>query len=120
MKKILVIEDDEDIAELVNLALSDLYNVQLKTDGYNIEAEFLNGIPDLIMLDNYVGDKQSSQILQEIRNIDAAKSVPVVLFSGHSDIEKIAEEIKATTYLAKPFGLKDLYNCVDNVLNDAD
>jgi DNA-binding response OmpR family regulator len=111
----LVIEDDPDIADIMGIALSDRYDVEVKTDGYHVLSNIERFLPDLIMLDNYIGQKQAYEIIDEIRQELAYRSIPFVLFSGHDDIRQIAEKINATAYLPKPFALDELYDCIDGI-----
>ncbi|AYL97548.1 response regulator [Mucilaginibacter celer] len=116
LKKILVIEDDPDIADIMEIALGDKYDVAIKMDGYDISDHVESFSPDLIMLDNYIGQKEAKEIIAEIHLVDDHRTIPFVLFSGHDDITRIAQHINATAYLAKPFALDDLYKCVDAIL----
>jgi DNA-binding response OmpR family regulator len=117
VKKILVIEDDQDIAEIVEIALSDIYEVKIQTDHNKVLDAFKDFIPDLIMIDNQLGQKQAADIIGEIKMVTDYKNIPFVLFSGHEDIRRIANELEASAYLAKPFALVDLYSCIDGVLS---
>ena len=116
MKKILVIEDDQDIADIVVMALTDKYVVKTEMDNKHILDALNSFTPDLIMVDNYIGQKQAPEIMREIKNVVAYKNIPFVLFSGHHDIKRIATEIDADAYLAKPFDLDDLHKCIDTIL----
>jgi DNA-binding response OmpR family regulator len=118
VKRILVIEDDQDIADIVEYALTEKYLVQTQTNNNLILNSIADFMPDLIILDNQLGQKNASEIINEIKSIDAYKNIPFVLFSGHHDIKRIAKEIDARGYLAKPFSLVDLYSCIDLVLTD--
>jgi len=118
VKKILVIEDDQDIADIVEMALGELYDVKTHTDNDHVLMAFDDFTPDLIMIDNQLGLKHAPEIMNEIKNVDAYKKIPFVLFSGHQDIKQIAKEIEANAYLPKPFALVDLYSCIDMVLTD--
>jgi len=117
VKKILVIEDDQDIAEVVEMALHEIYEVKVQTDNNQVINTCRDFMPDLILVDNQLGQKHAAEIVDEIKLISAYKNIPFVLFSGHQDIRRIANEIEATAYLAKPFALVDLYTCLDNVLS---
>ena len=116
MKRILIIEDDQDIAEVVEMALEGRYDVKLETNHLNTLAAFRHFNPDLVMIDNQLGQRFASDVIDEIRTSVEYKTIPFVLFSGHEDIERIANEIDAAAYLPKPFALVDLYACVDSVL----
>lgn len=117
MKKILVIEDDQDIADIVEMALSDQYIVQKQTDNNLVLQSFREFKPDLILVDNQIGQRNATEIVNEIKGTDDYNNVPFVLFSGHEDIRRIAGEIEANAYLPKPFALVDLYKCIDVVLS---
>lgn len=118
VKRILVIEDDQDIAEIVEMALVDLYIVKAQTDNTMILESVKNFAPDLIMVDNQIGQRNAPEIVSEIKSMNAYKNIPFVLFSGHQDIKRIAAEIEAQAYLPKPFALVDLYSCIDLVLTN--
>lgn len=113
-----MIEDDQDIADIVEMALSEKYDVKIQTDNDNVLTAFEDFTPDLIMIDNQLGQKHAPEIMSEIKSVDAYKKIPFVLFSGHQDIKRIAKEIDANAYLPKPFALVDLYSCIDLVLTD--
>lgn len=117
MKKILVIEDDQDIADIVEMALADKYIVQTQTDNNLILDSFREFKPDLILVDNQIGQRYATEIVSEIKRTNDYNNVPFVLFSGHEDIRRIASEIEANAYLPKPFALVDLYKCIDVVLS---
>ncbi len=111
----MVIEDDPDIADIMDIALSDKYEVEIKTDGYHVNCNIKSFLPDLIMLDNYIGQRQATEIINEIKQEIAHRSIPFVLFSGHDDIRQIAKDLNATAYLPKPFALDELYDCIDGI-----
>jgi len=115
LKKILVIEDDQDIAEIVEMALNHKYEIKTETDNRLILQAFDDFTPDLIVVDNYIGQMQANEVMQNIKNVSAYKNIPFVLFSGHHDIQRIAVEIAASGYIAKPFNLVDLQKYIDNI-----
>lgn len=117
VKKILVIEDDADIANVVELALTERYIVRTQTDNTRISKAFEHFKPDLIMIDNHIGQVQAPEIVREIKENTELKNIPFVLFSGHHEIQRIAREIDAHAYLAKPFSLIELYDCIDDVFS---
>lgn len=116
MKKILLIDDDKDIAELIKIILGDKYNVESKDNPQNIAAKIVSFAPDLVLLDNTVGQKQAVEIIGDLRAADGYNTVPVVLFSAHDNIEHIATEIQADAFLSKPFNLTELYTCIDRLI----
>ncbi len=116
MKKIFIVEDDEDITDILTIALGARYNLSIINDTNNLMERMNDFLPDLIITDNFVGQKVAAEIIEEIRSDHRFSSIPVILFSGHPDIKKIAKEIEANSYLSKPFTLEELYSCIEKVL----
>ena len=121
MKKILIIEDEENIRELVT------YN--LKANGYEtIEAEDgLTGItqayktnPDLILLDIMLPGKDGYEICRELRQ-DNVKTPIIMLTAKSEEVDKVLGlEFGADDYVAKPFGIRELLARIKAVLRRAD
>ena len=117
MKKILIIEDEENIRELVT------YN--LKANGYEaIEAEDgLTGItqaykvkPDLILLDIMLPGKDGYEICRELRQ-DNIKTPIIMLTAKSEEVDKVLGlEFGADDYVAKPFGIRELLARIKAVL----
>lgn len=116
MKKILVIDDEEWLREMVNLAL--------RQRGYTIvEAE--NGavgvekarkeLPDLILCDVNMEKMDGYLTLSALRNDPATASVPFILMTGLADNAGMRHgmELGADDYLPKPFTIDGLYGAVE-------
>ena len=112
MKKILVIEDDFFIGEFVEMALTARYDVNIQKDSGNLVEVLSEFKPDLILMDNWVGQKNAEQIVAQITANGYQLTSPLILFSANPDIKEIAARIGAIDFLAKPFELDDLYNCI--------
>lgn len=117
MKKILIIEDEPNIRELI------LYN--LKTNGYiGIAAEDgITGItmvqrerPDLILLDIMLPGKTGYDICKELR--DEGDDTPIIMVTAKTDeTDKVMGlEYGADDYISKPFGIRELMARIKAVL----
>ena len=115
MKKIFIVEDDEDITDILTIALGKKYSLAITNDTNNLLERMGDFLPDLIITDNFVGQKVASEIMKEIRSEHRFSNIPVILFSGHPDIEKLSEEIEANAYVSKPFTLQELHSCIEKV-----
>jgi CheY-like chemotaxis protein len=115
MKKIVCIEDDPDFADVIELALGDLYDIKIVTNTKEVMDTLHSFLPDLILIDNYIGLVQAAEVVKEIKSSSPLENIPFILCSGHVDIKNIALEISASAYLEKPFGLADLYAIIDQV-----
>ncbi len=117
MKKILIIEDEPNIIELVG------YN--LKNNGYDyLSAEDgLMGItlvhkekPDLILLDLMLPGKNGHEICRELR--EEGNKTPIIMLTAKSDeVDKILGlEFGADDYITKPFSVRELMARIKAVL----
>ncbi|HCF50041.1 MAG TPA: DNA-binding response regulator [Syntrophomonas sp.] len=108
MKKILVIEDDVNIAELQRdyLQMSG-YGVELVQDGKQGLQKALSGSYDLVIVDLMLPGIDGFAIIQGIR---ARQEIPLIIVSARSeDIDKIRGlGLGADDYLTKPFSLAEL------------
>lgn len=120
-KRILIIEDEANIRELV------MYN--LKANGYDaIEAEDgISGItlaykenPDLILLDIMLPGKDGYEICRELRS--EGIEIPIIMLTAKSEeVDKVLGlEFGADDYIAKPFGIRELLARIKAVLRRVD
>lgn len=114
--KVLIIEDDADILAILQLALQKNYLVECVSNCLEVEPSLKRLQPDLIMIDNNVGQYKAADIVSVINKTKGAERIPLILFTADIRIEKIAKEINAAAYLSKPFELAALYACIENVL----
>lgn len=115
MKKNFIVEDDEDISDILTIVLGNKYNLSIINDTNNLMERLAEFLPDLVINDNFVGQKVAAEIIKEIRAEHRFNNIPIILFSGHPDIEKLSKEIEANSYLSKPFTLHQLISCIENV-----
>jgi len=118
MKKILVLEDDLDIGEMVEMVLSIQYNVMVKRDDENLLTHLSQFGPDLLLIDNSLGRAKAVDVIKIIKSHEMFSQMPFILFSGHPDLKLIASELGASAYLPKPFGLEQLHRCIEKVLDN--
>lgn len=117
MKKILVIEDNEDMRDLVNFNLSqnnfEIFDFENANDGLMFLED--NNI-DLILLDLMLPGLKGMQFLQIIRN--SGNNTPVIIISAKNTEQDIinALESGADDYLTKPFSMKILIAKINIIL----
>ncbi len=120
-KKILVIDDDKDLSELVKSALeSQGFQASVLNSGKYAVKLIKKEMPDLILLDIRLPDKDGYQICDEIKSTDETKQIPVIVFTGEDTERTLLEDIHnfygANDCLKKPFELDDLYAKVKKLL----
>jgi DNA-binding response OmpR family regulator len=116
-KKVLVIDDDPHILELLSMLLSfEGYTVQTSLTGE--EAEHLEGNrPDLILLDLRLNGKSGKDICLKLKSEEKTKDIPVILISAEVNIGAIAQECGANSSIPKPFDIANFSKVVASYAN---
>lgn len=107
-KKVLVVEDDVNIAELLMLYLEkDGFEVSIAHDGGRGIEMFNETSPDLVLLDVMMPVMDGMQVCREIRK---TSSVPIIMLTAKGAVgDKVAGlDIGADDYVTKPFEVKEL------------
>ncbi|TWR31544.1 response regulator [Mucilaginibacter pallidiroseus] len=116
-KKIILFDDDEDIISICSYILEeDGWEVHSFTDCNDVAERVSSIKPNVILMDNWIPDSGGIAATQILKNDPDLKSIPVVYFSANSDIQTLAKQAGANTYLAKPFDLDDLQQTVSAYL----
>lgn len=114
-RRVLVVEDDSDIASLLSEILeNEGYAAVAVSDNDDLRGQ-LDPRPDLIVLDLRLTRGSADQILQSVR-ARGMGDVPVVLLSAAGDLPERAKELGVSAYLAKPFELEELLVVVHRFL----
>ena len=117
--RIIVVEDQEDLAELYKRSLSKAgYEVVSAYTGEEGVAEFQADGADAVLLDMTLPEMHGLQTLQEIRALNP--NVPVVVATGETSDEtrQQCERLGVREYLSKPVGDKQLQAALRRALND--
>jgi len=105
-KKILIVDDEEDIRKTLSLFLESKCEEVLEADGVGQTIYHLNRvIPDLIFLDVMLPGLDGIEILQMIKKYD--ENMPIIMMSGYAteEMAKKSLSIGAYDYVRKPFNL---------------
>ena len=120
-KRILLIEDDPDIAGLVRLHLRDLnFEVELATDGLKGLELALSGNFDLVILDLMLPKLDGHQVCKKIRQRDTR--LPILMLTLKSELvdKVLGLELGADDYMTKPFSIQELQARVKALLRRAE
>ena len=119
MKKILVVEDDLELAKvLVHRLEASGYEVLVACDGYEAVATFHKMKPDLIVLDILLPAGGGIFVLKTLRASHHGAFVPVVVLTALQDPLKKDEILRTgvDAYLEKPFEAEELIKTIETVL----
>ena len=115
-QKILIVDDDNNIAELIALYLTkECFETKIVNDGEEALREFASFRPDLIILDLMLPGIDGYQVCREIRH---TSDVPIIMLSakGETFDKVLGLELGADDYMIKPFDSKELVARVRAVL----
>lgn len=115
-QKILIVDDDENIAELISLYLmKECYDTKTVEDGEAALAAFRSYNPNLILLDLMLPGIDGYEVCKEIRK---TSSVPIIMLSAKGEVfdKVLGLELGADDYIIKPFDSKELVARVKAVL----
>ena len=115
-QKILIVDDDNNIAELISLYLTkECFETKIVNDGEQALKEFQIFRPDLILLDLMLPGIDGYQVCREIRH---TSEVPIIMLSakGETFDKVLGLELGADDYIIKPFDSKELVARVRAVL----
>ena len=116
-KKILIIENDHDIRDIVELILAE--------EGFDTlcmaEPETLDVVmhfkPHLILIDEFINSKPGHRLCRKIKQRSDLNQIPVIILSTANDIELIAEECSANDFVSKPFDISILVDKVVRIID---
>ncbi|MCF0055212.1 response regulator transcription factor [Dyadobacter sp. CY356] len=118
MKRILIVEDDEDMIELLKIVF--------RNSGYDVvfsnisleNKEIQELCPDLALLDVRLkgSPKSGADICRELKENTDTTGIPTILVSAELNIAEIAKQCNANTYLAKPYNMLSLLLTVERYL----
>ena len=115
-QKILIVDDDENIAELISLYLiKECYETRIVHDGESALQAFPVFGPDLILLDLMLPGIDGYQVCRDLRK---DTQVPVIMLSAKGEVfdKVLGLELGADDYIIKPFDSKELVARVKAVL----
>jgi DNA-binding response OmpR family regulator len=115
-QKILIVDDDENIAELISLYMTkECFETKIVYDGESALKEADSFAPDLILLDLMLPGIDGYQVCREVRQ---KSQVPIIMLSAKGEVfdKVLGLELGADDYLEKPFDTKELVARVKAVL----
>jgi len=119
MARVLVVEDEAVIAQIIRLLLEpDGHEVMIADDGSRGFAAAQRQAVDLIILDLMMPVMDGFSVLEALRGTERTASIPVIVLSARSDDEtqRRCQEFGVETYLQKPFESENLIGAVRDLL----
>lgn len=117
-KKILIVEDDIALLNILKLTLKKSYNVLLATNGKEGVETASNELPDLILMDIRMPVMDGIEALGLLKKDEATASIPVIFLTGKVQFEDILSGFRmgADHYITKPFKSSELLESIQPFL----
>jgi two-component system phosphate regulon response regulator PhoB len=117
--RILVVEDESDLAELVAFNLRQAgHTVSTASNGSTALAEVQRKRPDLIVLDVMLPDITGVEVCRRLRRQEATSAIPVVMLTAKGEeVDRVVGfEVGADDYVVKPFSPRELVLRIEAIL----
>jgi two-component system, OmpR family, phosphate regulon response regulator PhoB len=119
MGRVLIVEDEPAIAELISLNLRhDGHEVQVAASSQAAQGAIDRALPDLVILDWMLPGESGIQLAQRWRRDARTRDLPIVMLTARSDERDVVQGLDAGAddYLAKPFSTNELLARIRSVL----
>ena len=117
--KVLLVEDEEDIREMVHFNLfKERYQVLLASDGQTAVDVATKELPELIVLDVMLPKMDGFEVCERLKNDPQTKKIPIIMLTAKGEEEDVIKglEVGADDYITKPFSPKVLLARIKAVL----
>jgi DNA-binding response OmpR family regulator len=121
MKRVVVVDDDEDMRDMMAHLLRESYEVETAADGAAGLDLVKRVKPDLVVLDLLMPRMHGFEVCRRIRDDAALAGVKVLISSSKSythDVKTAVEEAGANAYLIKPFRIADFRKRIAEMLGE--
>ncbi|ASU35747.1 response regulator [Mucilaginibacter xinganensis] len=115
MRRILAVDDDKDILEILQFILEDSgYEVETLSDGHFLFEKIKEHTPDLILLDIMLGNMDGRDLCKAVKTADETHDIPVILISAsHNVSDSMNQKGAPNAFIAKPFDIDDLLSTIE-------
>ena len=120
MSKILVIDDEQGIRNLLDTLLSlKSYEVVLASNGQKGLELFRRELPDVVVLDLKMPEMNGLTVLQQVRQLNPAQPVVILTGAGTAEAEQQVRALGVTEFVEKEFSMHRLGDSLKRLLNSA-
>ncbi len=114
MTKVLVVDDDKDLLEMVSLVLAS-YDMDVTPLEKCLEfpSYMESSRPDIVLMDIYLGECDGRKLCHQLKNSDVYSDIPVILYSAGNITQSSVRESLADEFMDKPFDINHLVNRIN-------
>ncbi len=123
LKRILYVEDDEDIAQIVEMTLEEFGGFEVKhcISGIDALRELPKFLPQLVLMDMMMPDMDGLEVFQRMKKIDKIKDIPVIFLTAKMQLQEQKSYINAGAIgiIVKPFDPEKLCSNINVIWRKA-
>jgi DNA-binding response OmpR family regulator len=121
MPKILVVDDDKDLLEVMHSLLCRKgFEVETHSNWEEADKKIESFMPQLIILDVFLSGVDGLEVCRQLKSQPRTRDIPILIFSAYPRVaEKVIYEYGADDFIAKPFEISELVMKVHDVLSHA-
>ena len=118
MPNVIVLDDEEDLSQMVSIALAQRGLTVLSALAAEEFYALLQSIkPDAILMDIYLGAKDGREICRQLKANSLYNTVPVLLYSAGNISKESIRDSLANDFMPKPFNITDLADRLYQLIN---
>ena len=117
-KKILIVEDDLSIIELISYNLESEYDIQVCNDGQDAWVKLQNEHFDLVLLDLMIPSIDGITLCKRVRSDAVLKMLPIIMLTAKSSEQDrvLGLDVGADDYITKPFSVRELMSRINAII----
>lgn len=119
LKKIIYAEDEKDIQTIVQMVIDSISNYEIKfcDNGVELLEQYEEYAPDLIMLDVMMPELDGISTFNELKKLDKAKDIPVILITAKAQTHEVEEYLQQGLIgvITKPFDPMTICDTIQNI-----
>ncbi|MFB3897426.1 MAG: response regulator [bacterium] len=118
--RILVVDDDKEMLQMIKISLRDKYEIVTASDGFNGLQKAQAAEPDMMILDIRMPKVDGHQLIEAIHHSPTLRNVIIIVITAYSNPEDefYSMQQNVAAYFAKPFEINELVKKVDEILAD--
>ena len=119
--KVLVVDDDKDVALYIKNELSAWYRIDTAYNGKEaLKMLLTNNDYDLVISDIIMPEMDGLTFIKQLKSNTQISDIPVILLTSKADVDDRLEGLKkgADAYLSKPFNMEELHILIDNLVDN--
>jgi len=117
--KVLLVEDNPMVLEMLRQALVPLSNITTATDGADALLKAIDDSPDLILTDYAMQGMDGRQLVEKLKGRAATAKIPVILMASRSDISEKLKTLQDSVedFVEKPFFIKEAAGRIKRIID---